>query len=76
MMIHKAVGQFRHRSFPYYDQLTSNNAKDQATGKVAKTIAYIVEKISAKVVATINNLKEGNNYCGCEDDVSLDEMDV
>ncbi|MBA0844996.1 hypothetical protein Goarm_022244 [Gossypium armourianum] len=51
-------------------------AKDRATGKVAQTIAYIVEKINAKVVATVNNLKEGNNYRGCEDDVSLDEMDV
>ncbi|MBA0879838.1 hypothetical protein Goshw_013076, partial [Gossypium schwendimanii] len=64
-----------HRSFPYYDQLTSIYAKDRATGKVAQTIAYIVQKINAKVVATVNNLKEGNNYHGCEDDVSLDEMD-
>ncbi|MBA0817895.1 hypothetical protein Gohar_027997, partial [Gossypium harknessii] len=71
MLIHKAVGQFRHRSFLYYDQLTSIYAKDRATGKVAQTIAYIVEKINAKVVATVNNLKEGNNYRGCEDDVSL-----
>ncbi|MBA0784950.1 hypothetical protein Gotri_026262, partial [Gossypium trilobum] len=69
---HKTVGQFRHRSFPYYDQLTSIYAKDRATGKVAQTIAYIVEKINAKVVATVNNLKEGNDYRGCEDDVSLD----
>ncbi|MBA0784947.1 hypothetical protein Gotri_026262, partial [Gossypium trilobum] len=46
---HKTVGQFRHRSFPYYDQLTSIYAKDRATGKVAQTIAYIVEKINAKV---------------------------
>ncbi|MBA0879836.1 hypothetical protein Goshw_013076 [Gossypium schwendimanii] len=47
-----------------------------ASRKVAQTIAYIVQKINAKVVATVNNLKEGNNYHGCEDDVSLDEMDV
>ncbi|MBA0634817.1 hypothetical protein Godav_025806 [Gossypium davidsonii] len=57
---HKIVSQFRHRSFPFYDQLTSIYAKDRATGKVAQTIAYIVEKINAKVVATVNNLKEGN----------------
>ncbi|MBA0724987.1 hypothetical protein Golax_021622, partial [Gossypium laxum] len=25
---------------------------------------------------TTNNLEEGNNYHGCEDDVSMDEMDV
>ncbi|MFQ6624487.1 hypothetical protein Gotur_003316 [Gossypium turneri] len=25
---HKVAGQFRHRSFPYYDQLTSIYAKD------------------------------------------------
>ncbi|KAA3470314.1 WD repeat-containing 24 [Gossypium australe] len=73
---HKAVGQFRHRSFPYYDQLASIYAKDRSTGKVAQTTAYIVEKIDAKVIATVNNLEEGNNYGGCEDDVSLDEMDV
>ncbi|MBA0634820.1 hypothetical protein Godav_025806 [Gossypium davidsonii] len=60
MLIHKIVSQFRHRSFPFYDQLTSIYAKDRATGKVAQTIAYIVEKINAKVVATVNNLKEGN----------------
>ncbi|MBA0802406.1 hypothetical protein Gohar_012699, partial [Gossypium harknessii] len=27
-------------------------------------------------VATTNNLEEGNNYHGCEDNVSLNEMDV
>ncbi|KHF97243.1 Uncharacterized protein F383_36726 [Gossypium arboreum] len=73
---HKVVGQFRHRNFPYYDQLTPISAKDRATGKAAQTTAYIVEKIDAKVVATVNNLEEGKIYCGCEDDVSLDEMDV
>ncbi|MFQ6653931.1 hypothetical protein Gotur_025104 [Gossypium turneri] len=25
------IGQFRHRNFPYYDQLTSIYAKDRAT---------------------------------------------
>ncbi|MBA0735675.1 hypothetical protein Gogos_019503 [Gossypium gossypioides] len=32
---YKAAGQFRHCNFPYYDQLTSIYAKDQATGKDA-----------------------------------------
>ncbi|MBA0775969.1 hypothetical protein Gotri_011043, partial [Gossypium trilobum] len=30
----------------------------------------IVEEIDAEDVATANNLEEGNNYHGCEDDVS------
>ncbi|MBA0730369.1 hypothetical protein Golax_004653, partial [Gossypium laxum] len=65
-----------HRSFLYYDQLTSIYAKERATGKDAQTVANIVEEIDAEDVATTNNLEEGNNYRGCEDDVSLDEMDV
>ncbi|MBA0636967.1 hypothetical protein Godav_000138 [Gossypium davidsonii] len=28
---HKEAGQFRHCSFPYYDQLTTIYAKDRAT---------------------------------------------
>ncbi|MBA0634097.1 hypothetical protein Godav_005230, partial [Gossypium davidsonii] len=36
----------------------------------------IVEEIDADDATTANNLEEGNNYRGCEDDVSLDEMDV
>ncbi|MBA0721350.1 hypothetical protein Golax_008904 [Gossypium laxum] len=32
----------------------------------------IVEEIDAEDVATANNLEEGNNYHGCEDDVSSD----
>ncbi|MBA0749387.1 hypothetical protein Gogos_003324 [Gossypium gossypioides] len=32
--------------------------------------------MDAKDVATTNNLEEGNNYHGYEDDVSMDEMDV
>ncbi|MBA0723026.1 hypothetical protein Golax_003644, partial [Gossypium laxum] len=65
-----------HRIFPYYDQLTSIYAKDRATRKDAQTSADIVEEIDVEDVATANNLEEGNNYHGCEDDVSLDEMDV
>ncbi|PPD92515.1 hypothetical protein GOBAR_DD10545 [Gossypium barbadense] len=36
---HKEAAQFRHRSFPYYDQLTAINARDRATGKDAQTAA-------------------------------------
>ncbi|KAH1091284.1 hypothetical protein J1N35_018541 [Gossypium stocksii] len=36
----------------------------------------IVEETDDEDVATGNNLEEGNNYQGYEDDVSLDEMDV
>ncbi|MBA0723025.1 hypothetical protein Golax_003644 [Gossypium laxum] len=68
--------EHRHRIFPYYDQLTSIYAKDRATRKDAQTSADIVEEIDVEDVATANNLEEGNNYHGCEDDVSLDEMDV
>ncbi|MBA0749207.1 hypothetical protein Gogos_003159 [Gossypium gossypioides] len=37
---HKEANQFRHRSFPYYDQLTAIYAKDKATGKDAQIAAY------------------------------------
>ncbi|MBA0791984.1 hypothetical protein Gohar_016520, partial [Gossypium harknessii] len=68
---HKAASQFRHRSFSYYDQLTSIYAKDRATRNDAQTTAYIVEEIDAEDVTTANNLEERNNYRGYEDDVSL-----
>ncbi|MFQ6624550.1 hypothetical protein Gotur_003440 [Gossypium turneri] len=42
---HKEAGQFKHRSFPYYDQLTAMYAKDRATGKDAQTVADIIEEI-------------------------------
>ncbi|MBA0876947.1 hypothetical protein Goshw_002054 [Gossypium schwendimanii] len=64
-----------HHNFPYYDQLTSIYAKDRATGKDAQTTVDIVEEIDADDATIANNLEEGNNYRGCEDDVSLDEMD-
>ncbi|PPD89508.1 hypothetical protein GOBAR_DD13573 [Gossypium barbadense] len=35
---HKEAGQFKHRSFPYYDQLTVIYAKDRATGKDAQIV--------------------------------------
>ncbi|MBA0881393.1 hypothetical protein Goshw_027386 [Gossypium schwendimanii] len=62
---HKTSGQFRHHSFPYYDQLTSIYAKDRATRKDAQTAADIVEEIDAEEVATTNNLEEENNYHRC-----------
>ncbi|KAG8488908.1 hypothetical protein CXB51_016847 [Gossypium anomalum] len=74
--IHKAAGQFRHRSFPYYGQLTSIYAKDRATRKDVQVTVDIVEEIDENDVATVNNLEEGTNYHGCEDDVSLNEIDV
>ncbi|MFQ6653831.1 hypothetical protein Gotur_025045 [Gossypium turneri] len=40
---HKAVSQFRHHSFSYWDQLTSIYAKDRAIGKYAQTATDIVE---------------------------------
>ncbi|MBA0793041.1 hypothetical protein Gohar_017475, partial [Gossypium harknessii] len=58
---HKAADQFRHRSFPYYDQLTSIYAKDRATEKDAQIAADIVEEIDVEDVTTTNNIKEGNN---------------
>ncbi|MBA0775967.1 hypothetical protein Gotri_011043 [Gossypium trilobum] len=49
-----------------------NSEFDRATKKYAQTAVNIVEEIDAEDVATANNLEEGNNYHGCEDDVSLD----
>ncbi|MBA0644393.1 hypothetical protein Goklo_028559 [Gossypium klotzschianum] len=56
---HKAAGQFRRCNFPYYDQLTSIYAKDQATRKDAQTTANIVKEIDVEDVAIVNNLEEG-----------------
>ncbi|MBA0634092.1 hypothetical protein Godav_005230 [Gossypium davidsonii] len=50
---------------------------DMLSGKDNSGFAVdIVEEIDADDATTANNLEEGNNYRGCEDDVSLDEMDV
>ncbi|MBA0741533.1 hypothetical protein Gogos_014678 [Gossypium gossypioides] len=73
---HKEADQFRHNSFPYYDQLTSIYAKDRATRKSALKSVDIAEEIDVEDVATAKNLEVGSNYHRCEDDVSLDEMDV
>ncbi|MBA0700447.1 hypothetical protein Goari_000042, partial [Gossypium aridum] len=51
---HKKVGQFRHRSFPYYDQVTAIYAKDRATRTDAQTTIDIIEEIDAEDVATAN----------------------
>ncbi|PPS11523.1 hypothetical protein GOBAR_AA09121 [Gossypium barbadense] len=73
---HKEVAQFRHRSFPYYDQLTSIYAKDRATGKDAQIAADIIEEINAEDVAATNTHEERNDFHGSEADVSLDDMDL
>ncbi|MBA0635884.1 hypothetical protein Godav_022336 [Gossypium davidsonii] len=74
--VHKVASQFKHRSFPYYNQLTSIYVKDRATRKDAQTTVDIVKEIDDEDVATANNLEEGNDYHRCEDDVSFNEMDV
>ncbi|XP_040967949.1 uncharacterized protein At2g29880-like [Gossypium hirsutum] len=73
---HKEAAQFRHRSFPYYDQLTAIYAKDRATGKDAQTAANIIEEINAEDVAATNTHEERNDFHGSEADVSLDDMDL
>ncbi|MBA0699342.1 hypothetical protein Goari_000989 [Gossypium aridum] len=55
-ILYKATGQFRHRSFPYYDQLTSIYAKDRATGKDAQTIVDIVEEIDSEDIAIVEEI--------------------
>ncbi|MBA0730006.1 hypothetical protein Golax_023281 [Gossypium laxum] len=72
---HKEPGQFRHRSFPYYDQLTTIYAKDQATGKDAQTTTDIIEEIDVEEVAT-NTHEERNDFHECETNASLDDMDL
>ncbi|MBA0739614.1 hypothetical protein Gogos_012869 [Gossypium gossypioides] len=70
------AGQFKHRSFPYYDKLTAIYAKDRATGKYAQTAADIIEEIDVEDVTTTNTREERNYFHGCEADVSLDDMDL
>ncbi|MFQ6622388.1 hypothetical protein Gotur_002386 [Gossypium turneri] len=76
---HKEAGQFRHRSFPYYDQLTTIYARDRATGKDAQTAADVIEEINSQTavdVPTTDINEERNEFYDCEADVSLDDMDV
>ncbi|MBA0736459.1 hypothetical protein Gogos_010012 [Gossypium gossypioides] len=75
-MSYKKVGQLRHHSFPYYDQVTAIYAKDRATRKDAQTTVDIIEEIDAEDVATANTHEERNDLHGCEADVSLEEMDL
>ncbi|PPD79862.1 hypothetical protein GOBAR_DD23202 [Gossypium barbadense] len=73
---HKEAGQFKHRSFPYYDQLIAIYAKDRATGKDAQTVTDIIEEIDVEDVATTNIHEERNDFYGCKADISLDDMDI
>ncbi|MFQ6655589.1 hypothetical protein Gotur_026083, partial [Gossypium turneri] len=57
---HKEAGQFKHCSFPYYDQLTSIYAKDRATGKDAQTAADVLEEINAEDVPAADINEERN----------------
>ncbi|MBA0561064.1 hypothetical protein Golob_017918, partial [Gossypium lobatum] len=69
---HKEAGQFKHCSFPYYDQLTAIYTKDRVIGKDAQTAADIVEEIDVEDVATTDTHGERNDFHGCEVDISLD----
>ncbi|XP_017628890.1 uncharacterized protein LOC108471848 [Gossypium arboreum] len=73
---HKEAAQFRHRSCPYYDQLTAIYSKDRATGKDAQIAADIIEEINAEDETATNTLEERNDFHGSETDVSLDDMDL
>ncbi|MFQ6628189.1 hypothetical protein Gotur_007549, partial [Gossypium turneri] len=54
---HKEAGQFRHRSFPYYDQLTAIYARDRATGKDAQTTANVLEEINVEDLRSRNQIE-------------------
>ncbi|PPD99546.1 hypothetical protein GOBAR_DD03437 [Gossypium barbadense] len=73
---HKEAAQFRHRTFPYYNQLTAIYARDRVTGKDAQTAADVLEEINAEVVPITDMDEERNSFYDCEADVSLDDMDV
>ncbi|MBA0877162.1 hypothetical protein Goshw_026887 [Gossypium schwendimanii] len=59
------VGEFKHCSFPYYDQLTAIYAKNRATGKDAQAAADIIEEIDVEDIATTNTHEERNDFYGC-----------
>ncbi|MFQ6669565.1 hypothetical protein Gotur_034767 [Gossypium turneri] len=73
---HKEADQFRHRSYPYYDQLTAIYAKDRAIGKDAQTDVDVIEEINVQDLPTTDINEERNEFYNCEADVSLDAMDV
>ncbi|MBA0877161.1 hypothetical protein Goshw_026887 [Gossypium schwendimanii] len=65
LVSHKEVGEFKHCSFPYYDQLTAIYAKNRATGKDAQAAADIIEEIDVEDIATTNTHEERNDFYGC-----------
>ncbi|XP_052489415.1 uncharacterized protein At2g29880-like [Gossypium raimondii] len=73
---HREAAQFRYRTFPYYDQLTTIYARDRATGKDAQTAADVLEEINAEDVRTTAMDEERNSFYDCEADIPLDDMDV
>ncbi|XP_040957854.1 uncharacterized protein [Gossypium hirsutum] len=73
---HKEAGQFKHRSFPYYDQLTAIYAKDRATRKDAQTAVDVLEEINAEDVPSADINEDRNEYYDCDANVSFDDMDV
>ncbi|PPD76885.1 hypothetical protein GOBAR_DD26175 [Gossypium barbadense] len=73
---HKEAAQFRHRTFPYYDQLTAIYARDRATRKDAQTAADVLEEINTEGVPTTDMNEERNSSYDCEADVSFHDMDV
>ncbi|XP_052479538.1 uncharacterized protein LOC128034737 [Gossypium raimondii] len=73
---HKEAAQFRHRTFPYYDQLTTIYARDRATGKDAQTTDDVLEEINDEGVPTTGMDEERNSFYDCEANISLDDMDV
>ncbi|XP_052478419.1 uncharacterized protein LOC128033960 [Gossypium raimondii] len=68
--------KFKHRSFPYYDQLTAIYAKDRATGKDAQTAADVLEEINAEDVPSADINEDRNEYYDCDANVSFNDMDV
>ncbi|PPD91801.1 hypothetical protein GOBAR_DD11267 [Gossypium barbadense] len=73
---HKEASQFRHHSFPYYNQLTAIYARDRATGKDAQTVADVLEEIHAGDERSTDMNEERNTFYDCDADVSLYDMDV
>ncbi|PPD93548.1 hypothetical protein GOBAR_DD09499 [Gossypium barbadense] len=73
---HKEASLFRHRSFPYYNQLTAIYARDRATRKDAQIAADVLEEIHAEDERTTDMNEERNTFYDCEAGISLDDMDV
>ncbi|PPD89569.1 hypothetical protein GOBAR_DD13495 [Gossypium barbadense] len=58
---HQEAAQFRYRTFPYYDQLTTIYARDRATGKDAQTATDVLEEINAADVRTTDRDQGGSS---------------